>query len=279
MPIGVSVIIPNYNGGTKVLSCLHSIVGLNYPKFEIIVVDNNSNDGSLENIRKMFYDWTLDNMMILSNEENLGVAKATNQGIKLAKYPLILTLDLDVILHEDCLTELVKVINQDDIGAVVPKIINLTTKERQGKGNTISPIIMKTEEVYGNEDEVEDVDYVPGAVVLSKKDIALMDEDYFLYYSDAQYSKDIRDNDFKIRYVPTATAWHDCNTAEGFTPFRIQQFIRSKLLFAQKNSQYIFSFYAFFFFVYAPVHLAKYLATGKFKMFKAFCKGIMEGCK
>jgi len=279
--IPVSIIIPSFRGGEKIVRCLESVIELDYPEYEIIVVDNCSNDGSLEKIREILNIKFAEAIpyTIIENKENLGVAKATNQGFKVAKYHLVLTLDEDVILHKDCLTELVKVISEDEkICLVVPKIFNYTSKKFQGIGFTMSSVIMQTKVILEDEDKRREIDYVPGAVVLSRN-VGQMDEDYFLYYSDAQYSLDFRNEGYKIVYTPTALAWHDCNTAEGFTPFRIQQFIRSKLLFAQKNGKHLFEFYAYFFFVYAPARIVKYLIKGKFKMIPAFLIGIWEGCK
>ena len=50
----VSIVLANYNDGKKVIRCLNSIFKLDYPSFEVIVIDNNSTDGSLEEIKKRF---------------------------------------------------------------------------------------------------------------------------------------------------------------------------------------------------------------------------------
>jgi len=266
---GVSIIIPVYNGGYKLLACLDSLVKLNYKEKEIIIVDNNSSD-NIPWFAKQFKDFK-----VIKNKENLGVAKATNIGIKNAKYDLILTLDQDVLLEKNCLKELVKIISKNkSIGIVSPKIFNKTSNNFQGAGFKMSPIIMKTSIIYNVKDILQEIDYVPGAVVLSRKGIAMMDEDYFLYYSDAQYSLDIRKKGYKIVYVPKAKAWHDCNTAEGFTPVRIKHYIKSKLLFAMKNNKHFFLFMLYFYFIYTPVKLFSFLIRRQFSLSKAYMESI-----
>ena len=281
--MGVSIVVPNYNGGKKIMACIKSIIELDYPETEVIVVDNGSTDGSLNEIIELFRISEVDNT-IIANKENVGVAKATNQGFGVAHFDLVMTLDSDVILDKHCLKELVPVIEADEkIGIVVPKIFNKTTNRFQGPGFTISPVIMKTTLVGEGESEkyndLYPIDYVPGAVVLSRKGIAVMDEDYFLYYSDAQYALDIRNEGYKVIYVPTARAWHDCNTAEGFDGLRMFHYMRSKLLFANKNGKHLNRFFAYLFFCYWPVRTLQYLFSGKFKLIWPMLKGTWEGCK
>jgi GT2 family glycosyltransferase len=290
---GVSIIVPIYNGGRKILNCLNSLTQLDYPKYEIIVVDNASTD-DMPKLIKMFPK----EFKLIENKENLGCAKATNIGIKAAKYPLILTLDMDVILDCNCLKEMVKVLIADgEIGAVVPSIYNWTTEEQQGLGFMISGIIGRNTiiepDIYkrlclecGESYEKCDFNYlggcglivnlphVPGAVVLARKGIAIMDEDYFLYYGDAQYSLDIRKAGYVIRPAIDAIAWHDCNTAEGFTPFRLYHYIKSKQAYAMKNSNHQYLFWAYFVYCYTPVKLLSFLLKGRFDLIKAYVRAM-----
>jgi len=254
----------------------------------VIVIDNNSNDGSKYKIKKQFKKHK--NLRMIENKENLGCSKAINQGFKTAKSLMILTLDEDVILHKDLLKELVKVIlSEDNIGAVSPKIFNYQSKKLMGIGFKISNFIGKTTVIGENQidngqfDNMQKVDYVPGAVILAKKEVIDkidgMDEDYFLYYGDANYCLSIRKAGYNILYVPTAIAWHDCNTSEGFNSLRMYNFTKSKLIFMKKNSKVFnkFIFFLFFFCLYSPMRIISFLIKRKFILIFAYFKGLKDG--
>lgn len=284
-PPPVSIVIPSYNGGEKIINCLESVSKLNYPGYEVIIIDNNSTDGSIQEIKKRFKKFK-----VIENKFNFGCAKATNQGFKASKHSLLLTLDEDVILEKNSLKNLVKIIlNRGDIGAVSPKIYNYKSKKLMGLGFKINKftgkvsVIGENQQDKGQFNEIQAVDYIPGAVVLAKKEvidkIKGMDEDYFLYYGDAQYSLDIRKAGYKIFYVPNALAWHDCNTSEGFNQFRISNFIRSKLIFMRKNSSKLNLIVCMFFFflVYTPLRILTYLIKNKLNLIAHYFKGVKAG--
>lgn len=75
----VSIVILNWNGVKDTLECLESCFKIDYPNFEVIVVDNASLDGSLEKIKEKFPQVTL-----LQNSQNLGYAEGNNVGMRYA---------------------------------------------------------------------------------------------------------------------------------------------------------------------------------------------------
>ena len=94
---GLSVIIVNYNVRQFVLQTLHSIYQsqLDGLSIEVVVVDNNSSDGSVEAIRYHFPQTT-----IIANKNNPGFSKANNQGIGISKGEFVLLLNPDTVLEE-----------------------------------------------------------------------------------------------------------------------------------------------------------------------------------
>lgn len=76
--MGVSVVIPNYNGEKYIKKCLDSLLNQSLEPDEIIIVDNKSTDGSLELINSEFRD----NVYIISLEKNTGFSVAVNEGIR-----------------------------------------------------------------------------------------------------------------------------------------------------------------------------------------------------
>ena len=80
----VSIIVLNWNGKEDTLRCLHSLEKLTYDNYEIIVVDNDSHDGSVAAVKSAFSD-----IQLIINDRNYGYAEGNNRGIRYAlkKHP------------------------------------------------------------------------------------------------------------------------------------------------------------------------------------------------
>jgi GT2 family glycosyltransferase len=99
----VSVVMTSWNVSSFVRDALDSLRGQSFNDFEIIIVDNGSEDGSIEIFERDYPEARL-----IKNNENLGFSRATNQGIDIAQGEYILTLNADVILTPSFLSEMVK---------------------------------------------------------------------------------------------------------------------------------------------------------------------------
>src|SRR6201996_9384662 len=118
----VSVTIVTYNSGRFIKRCLESVLDQNYPLKEIIVIDNNSSDGTID-ILEPFED----RCRIVYNEENIGFAAAQNQAIALSTAEWVLTLNPDVLLLQGFLESLVNAGNMDPkVGTVCGKLLTMT---------------------------------------------------------------------------------------------------------------------------------------------------------
>jgi len=104
----VSVIIVNYNGQNHLEKCLHALMQNDYENFEIIIVDNNSIDSSVEFVKKNY-----PSIDIVKLEENFGFAEPNNIGAKKARGDFLLFLNNDTIPTSNFITELVKVAKED----------------------------------------------------------------------------------------------------------------------------------------------------------------------
>ncbi len=281
----VTIILPNWNDGEKVIRCLDSISKLNYPSYDVIVIDNYSTDGSKEDIKKKFKK-----VKIIENQENLGCVKAINQGFESAKGPFVLRLDSDVILEKNILKELVNVFTSNShSGIVFPKLYYYSDKRRiDNIGFSIS---LKTGKADRNRiDKIDNgqfeksvsVDAVPGSVLLTTKKIVLevgpVSEDFFLFYEDADWCYRIRKKGYKIIYAPKAKAWHDCNK-KAINPFKMYHYMRSKVLFIKRNSSFFQKtiFFTFLFGFYIPFMLSNFLLKGNFSLITPFIKGTKDG--
>lgn len=99
--LGFSVIIVNYQGNGLIERCLESVLNNSYRNIEIILVDNNSTDGSLDYAEKILSNFS--EKTIIRNTENVGFCIGFNQGMKLARYEYMLLLNNDASIEKDAL--------------------------------------------------------------------------------------------------------------------------------------------------------------------------------
>lgn len=117
----LSIITVNWNTRNLLQDCLSSILDsyLNF-KYEIFVVDNTSNDGSVEMVQEHF-----SSVKVITNEINLGFSKANNQAIKRSSGKYILLLNPDTTVKSCTLTKMVSFMdNHKDIDILGPKILS-----------------------------------------------------------------------------------------------------------------------------------------------------------
>lgn len=118
----ISVIIVNYNVEEYIIPCIQSIYkhSLSNLDFEIIVIDNNSRDGSVNSLKNNF-----SGLKIIQNDENMGFSRAVNKAFKYCDGKYVLILNPDTLFVEDSLNKLFRVAeNLKDFGAVGPRLIS-----------------------------------------------------------------------------------------------------------------------------------------------------------
>jgi len=202
----VSIVIVNYNGKRLLDSLLKSISKLNYKDYEIIVVDNNSNDGSQKFLKEKHKKTRL-----VENKKNLGYS-GINSAIKHCKGDYILFLNNDMELDKNSLNELVKAINSDkDIVMAAPRLINYYDKKIKSGGTWISRAFYNGH-VKGNEkDKAKEIPYMGAGLV--RKDFVdkfgyLFDPDYFIYAEDVDLGLRIRLCGKKAIFEPKSAMYH-----------------------------------------------------------------------
>ena len=110
----VSVIIPIYNAEDYIEKCLNSIINQDYRSLEILVINDGSNDGSLEICKRIALH---DERIQIISTENCGVSRARNKGLSLASGQYICFIDADDYVDKDYIKKYVDVINYS--GSVV----------------------------------------------------------------------------------------------------------------------------------------------------------------
>lgn len=201
----VSFVIVNYNGAETLEMCIASLKQQNFDKeeMEIILVDNNSPDKSVDKIKpeKM--------IKIIRNKENLGFAGGNNVGIKQSKGEFVALINNDVTLKKDWTKKMIEKIESDEkIGIVGSKILYYSSKKLWfGGGKIVFPGFAKHMD-YPSEREV---DYLAFASIIFRnnmKNAKYLDENLFLYGEDSEMCKRIKKMGFKVVYFPEAIAYH-----------------------------------------------------------------------
>lgn len=235
----VFIIILNYNGQDFLKKTLASVFQVDYPNFEIVLVDNNSNDGSFEEARRVF-----PKIACIKNSENLGFSAGNNIGTEYAlerSADYILLLNYDTIVGKNFLRPLVELMESDEkIGIVSPMILTGETSKVWFSGGKINWLKMKTEHQENNlKENYFHSDYITGCAMMIKKEvfrkIGLLDEDYFLYWEDADFSVRAKRAKYKLAVCAGSHVWHLEKSQEKKAK-KIYWLVLSGLIFFKKNS-------------------------------------------
>jgi len=217
----ISIIIVNYKVRDYIVSCIDSIYkhsSLKY-KFEIIVIDNCSNDGSIEAIKDQFPE-----VSIIKNNINIGFAKAANQGAEIAKGKFFLILNPDTLFIEDTLFNIMSSLEEGIEPAVIgPMLLSEFKKLQQSfwkKPTLINTIlslyhldILNYKKNYSHKriDEIFNVDSISGAVFFTQSKIFKLlrgfNENLF-WMEDIDYCVRAKKLGYKIYYLPKVKVIH-----------------------------------------------------------------------
>lgn len=242
----VFIIVLNYNGKTTLSSCLASIYSSTYPKFEVVVVDNDSHDGSFELAKTNF-----SRAHFIKNSTNTGFASGSNLGIRFALEKFadyVLVLNNDTYLKKDTLSKLVTLAQSHPVPAIInPLILNRDEKTVWFAGGVIEWLKMKN--VHLTKTSLATpypTEYCTGcAMFVSKeifKKIGLFDQRYFLYYEDADFSLRARKVGFDLLICPTAKITHLEQSNEK-NELKTYWLVLSGLLFFSLNADFFQKLY------------------------------------
>lgn len=216
----VSVIIVTYNSEEYIIKCIKSLKNQNYKNIEILLVDNNSKDKTLDKIKKFY------SVKIILNKRNEGFASACNKAILKSRGDYILIINPDVFVRKDTLGKLVNHLNKNnDVGIVGCKLINLDGSLQYScrrfphlpvhflkmlfpKLKSVSSYLM----LDRDHSIVQEVDWLLGAFLFIRKrvfeQIGLLDQKFFIYFEDTDICHRAKEAGWKIIYYPHAIATH-----------------------------------------------------------------------
>ena len=272
----ICIILVNYNGYLDTIECLESIFSQNYPNVRVIVVDNNSPNGSLSFINEWAYKYstkinkdsqfhyscskaeiealnipTLQYKLItVQAGANLGFAGANNIGMR---YGLACNCDYfwllnnDTIINSDTLPKLVQYIKTNKIGILGSKLCYYdhpdTIQALGGKYNKFLALSkhigegVKDTGVYSS-GVYTNIDYPVGAsMFVSKsfiKEVGLLDEDYFLYFEELDWTHRARQKGWSIGTALESTVLHKEGASAGSGQWRTRSMLSDLLIFRNR---------------------------------------------
>ena len=218
----VSIIIPHLKGRDVLIECLESIY--NYTQniqYEIIVIDNNVQDGSLDDINKKFPD-----LKIIASKENKGYAGGCNLGAQNAQSEYLLFLNNDTIIQKNTIENLLSSIQEDsNISSVQPKIKNYYNQDMfdyaGGSGGYIDYLVYpfsrgrvfnSTEKDTGQYNDKRKIFWASGTAFITKKEIFNkingFDETLFAHMEEIDYHWKCLYAGYDIYVEPKSIIYH-----------------------------------------------------------------------
>lgn len=252
----LSVVIVNYNVEFFLEQCLNSVrKALEKVSGEIIVVDNNSIDGSVEMVRLKFPD-----VQLIANKDNRGFSKANNQAIEVAKGEYILLLNPDTVVEEDTFLKVVDFMDtHSDAGGLGVRMLDGKGKFLPESKRGLPTPIVAFYKIFGlsklfpkskrfghyhlghfSEFETHEIDILSGAFMLMRKTVldkvGLLDETFFMYGEDIDLSYRIQKGGYKNYYFPETRIIHyKGESTKKSSVNYVFVFYRAMVIFAEKH--------------------------------------------
>jgi hypothetical protein len=237
----VSVVIVNYNSGTYLEACVRSVIDSTYPRKELIIVDNASNDGSTTQVEALYPEAT-----VVRNPANLGYSVAGNIGIAKAKGEFVIVMNPDTVVDQRWLDELVDAAARYPRAAFFQPKILLMDDQRilNSAGNMIHVAGFGICRGIGTPDkglfekEVE-VCYASGACTLARREalheIGPMDRLFFAYGEDKDWGWRGLMMGWQSMYIPSSRILHKWSPILGHSPRKLYLLEFERLLSIWKN--------------------------------------------
>lgn len=238
----VAIIIPTWNSLRYLPGCLNAVLRQTYRQYEVVVVDNGSNDGTQEFVTT-HYPW----VRVLRSEKNLGFAAGTNLGIRNTHGNYVATLNNDTEVEPGWLEELVRVMDSDpSVGMCASKILFYGQPQViNSAGIAIDRIGIAWDRDGGKRDDgtnSEPYDVLgpcAGAALYRRAmldEVGLFDEDFWAYLEDADLAWRAQACGWRCLYVPSARVYHVYSaTGRKYSSLKDYLLARNRILMLIKN--------------------------------------------
>ena len=284
---------------------MESLKSVNYPNFDVYLVDNGSKQKSIDNIMNYllideYYSTKIVsnkelstyekrdnvNLLFILNEKNDGFAGGNNVALKyLSSHDVtdyVLLLNNDTIVSSDFLTALVEKFNQsEDIGFVgINHYYYHDRNTLQTVGGGLVDLVHGEASAVTDTDKTQYFDFLTGSCILMSidvlKEVGVLSEDYFMYWEDVDWSTRVRNHGYKLSVSDKGCIYHK-EGASIKSLSRIYYHTRNRILYMKRNSQGS-QYYKFM--VYIILYVLKESVSNIFKdreYSKVMLKGLKDG--
>ena len=249
----LSIVIVSYNAGTELEECLRSL-RTNPPSLphDIVVVDNDSSDGSADGVATRWAD-----VRLIRMGRNAGFSAANNAGIRATSGELVLLLNCDTIVPAGALDRLIARLEATPAAAIGgPRLVDGSGAAELSFGRMISPAAELRQKTVGRlysagfgparrwvERETrreQFVDWVSGACLLVRRTdaeaVGLLDERFFLYTEDVDFCASVRARGRRVVFTPAAEIMHRRGRSRASAPrSATAAYRRSHIAFYEKH--------------------------------------------
>jgi GT2 family glycosyltransferase len=252
-PPRIAAVVVSYESRASIEACLDSLSHDPSVPLETVVVDNASRDGSAETVRAFFPGVT-----VVPNAENVGFARACNQGAAMTRAPLLLFLNPDATLDPGALATLAALFDsRPRLGVAGPRTLGASGEIQVSTGPDLSllsewsqrrlvrgvarrdPRILAEVDALHSREHL--ADWVSGACLMARREafdaVSGFDEAFFLYEEDADLCRRIRAAGYEVVFTPTAVVRHALGRSMSKTPERARlEYDRSHRLYYRKHA-------------------------------------------
>lgn len=241
----VAIILVNYNSFEDTVECVKSLLNIEYDNYKIVVIDNASTEKN-EHAIKFLKQHT----SYISSPGNQGFSGGNNLGISYCdeKYhpDYFLFLNNDTVVKKDFLTELLQTASHNkDVGIVCGKIYYYDEPNILWfDGGTFDSNYGIADHIHYNKPDKyfsryeKDIEFATGCLLLIPKstvdNVGYLDEEYFMYAEDVDYSRRVRNAGFRILYTSASIIYHKVGRSSKNNDFTTYYMIRNNLYIIQK---------------------------------------------
>jgi len=243
----VSIIIVNYNGCHLLKDCLSSLKEANFSNYEIILVDNNSTDDSIQFVKSNYPSIT-----IIKLDKNYGFAKPNNVGAKKAKGDFLLFLNNDTKVTANFISELYDAINRDSTVAICQSLLLKPNGDVDSSGDYIDSIGISFSS-HNRPDKIIEIFSAKSASMLMRKDVFEklngFDEKFFAIFEDVDLGWRARILGYKIILCPNSIVYHvGGQTIKNINKLLTFHGIKNQLMMKITNFEFVYMLKSLFMF-------------------------------
>lgn len=253
--LDISILIVNFNARELVLACLKSVYETTRRhSFEIIVIDNHSTDGSAVEIRARFPQ-----AILIENTENVGFARANNQGIAQSRGRYFLLLNPDSVVLPDAIDVLVDFMDREpEVGIAGPTLLDAQGTTRRSFRAFPSPrdeflqsvfldrlasfFVWDIALLHAKKQRIgHSVDWITGACLIIRRQmtdrVGVFDPNYFLYYEEVDLCLRAKKDGWRVQLVPEALVVHyGGRSTSRYLTFSLVASFKSRYYYFRKHS-------------------------------------------